>query len=152
MPEILQEQERTARKAHRCSYCGEEIKPGETYEWAKLISDGRIYEWKNHKRCGFIAAQLWEYADPDDGMTADDFTEACAEFCQRFICPDCQRRDTEYDEVECMDNESYCTDKIEAFLKTHDFYRAGMNRWGQSVWKCREKEVRKDGDDAGIII
>lgn len=153
MPEILQERDRKARRQHTCSYCGEPIAQGEVYEWAKLINDGYIYEWKNHKRCGRIAAELWEYADPDDGMTEDDFSEACTEFCQRFICPDCPRRDKEYDEAECMDDKTYCTDRIYDFLQTHEFYNAGTNRWGYGIWKCRERKERtEDGHDTGITL
>lgn len=136
MPEILQERDRTARKAHICSYCGETIKKGETYEWAKLKSEGQIYEWKNHRKCGFIAAELWDYADPDDGMTEDDFMDSCREFSQIFVCPDCPN----YDAVDmgCVTEKGFCTDRIYDFLQTHELYRAGREGWAET-WKCRER-------------
>ena len=87
MPDILQEKERKARKPHVCDYCGKTIEKGEAYEWAKLKYDGTIYEWKNHKKCGFIASELWSYIDPDNGMTEEDFQEGCREFCHAFVCP-----------------------------------------------------------------
>ena len=120
MPDVLQEKERKARTEHICSYCGEAIKKGEIYDWAKLVYDGDLYEWKNHKKCGFIASQLWEFADPDEGMTEDDFMDACARFCRTFVCPDCPHADKEtYDDLECNEDKSFCADKIYDFLQTH---------------------------------
>lgn len=153
MPEILQEQDRKANRPHACSYCGCTIEKGEVYEWAKLKFEGRIYEWKNHKKCGYIASQLWEYADPDDGMTEDDFTDACRNFCRTFICPDCRMADKEtYDELECKDDRIFCTDKIYDFLQTHEFYKERRDGWAE-VWKCRERKERtENGNDAGIAF
>ena len=152
MPETLQEKNRTARKEHICSYCGGTIEKGEVYEWAKLTQDGTIYEWKNHKKCGYIASQLWEYADPDEGMTGDDFTDACASFCQSFICPDCPRRDREYDEIECLDDMTFCIDRIFDFLQTNELYREHRTSWYE-VWKVRERKERtENGNDAGITL
>lgn len=37
-----------ARKGHRCYECGNDIKPGEKYELAKVCSDG---SWNNFKTC-----------------------------------------------------------------------------------------------------
>ena len=95
MPEILAERERKAAKCHTCSYCGEVIQKGEVYDWAKLEFDGRLYEWKSHKRCSLIASELWSYIDPDNGMTAEDFDEGCTAFCRAFICPGCPSADKE---------------------------------------------------------
>lgn len=107
MPEILDEKDRKARKEHSCDYCQEIIKKGETYEWASLKAD-ELYEWKNHKRCGFIARELWSFIDPNDGMTESDFQEGCAEFCDVFICKGCSDRDED-----CY----YCLDKIYEVLQ-----------------------------------
>ena len=107
MPEILDEKDRKARKEHSCDYCQEPIKKGETYEWASL-KDDELYEWKNHKRCGSIARELWNFIDPDNGMTESDFQEGCAEFCNIFVCHSC----TDGDE-DCY----YCLDKIYEVLQ-----------------------------------
>ena len=85
MPDILQERNRKARKVHMCNFCGEPIEKGEEYQWTKLCSSGELYEWKNHVQCGFISTELWDYADPWDGMTDDDFASTCKEFCQSFV-------------------------------------------------------------------
>ena len=137
MPEILQRKGRTARKPHTCSYCGGVIEKGETYDWAKLAHEGEIYEWKNHKKCGFIASELWSYIDPDDGMTDEDFRDGCLEFCQRFICPDCKQYDKEFEG--CSKDESYCIDKIYDFLQTHELYKDRREGWFE-IWKCRKRK------------
>ena len=42
---------RKARKAHRCTYCAEEITVGEEYVFQKGNYDGRWYENKMHPEC-----------------------------------------------------------------------------------------------------
>ena len=121
MPDILKEQNRKARKVHICNFCGKPIEKGEEYCWAKLSSGGELYEWKNHVQCGFIASELWDYADPWDGMTQDDFMDACKDFCQSFVCPSCCRYDKEC--MCCADGEVYCIDKIYEFLQSYEIYK-----------------------------
>lgn len=134
MPDILAERERKAAKLHTCSYCGETIQKGELYDWAKLAFDGRLYEWKSHKKCSFIADELWSYIDPDEGMTAEDFNEGCTAFCRAFICPGCPTADQEAEE--CKEDKTYCTDKIYDLLQTHDFRRDPETPW---AWRCVPK-------------
>lgn len=117
MPEILDERDRKSRKEHRCDYCQELIKKGETYEWASLKGD-ELYEWKNHKRCGFIARELWSFIDPDDGMTEHDFQEGCADFSRMFICPNCDEK-----EEDCY----YCLDKIYEVLQRKEIELKHVN-------------------------
>lgn len=136
MPETLQRKDRTARKPHTCSYCGDVIEKGEVYKWAKFAYEGEIYEWKNHKKCGFIASELWSYIDPDEGMAEEDFQDGCREFCQRFICPDCKQYDKEFED--CAKDETYCIDKIYDFLQTHELYKDRREGWFE-VWKCRKR-------------
>lgn len=42
---------RQARKAHRCTYCGQEITDGEKYTFQKGNHDGRWFESKMHPEC-----------------------------------------------------------------------------------------------------
>lgn len=134
MPEILKRRDRKAAKCHTCSYCGEVIQKGEVYDWAKLAFDGRLYEWKSHKKCSFIADELWSYIDPDNGMTEEDFDQGCTAFCHAFICPDCPSFEREA--KDCGEERSYCTDKIYNLLQTHDFGRDPENPW---AWRCVPK-------------
>ena len=141
MIEVIREEQRKARKPHTCSYCGEVIQPGETYDYTVLCYDD-MYEWKSHIKCSFIAQQLWEYIDPDEGMTAENFDEGCTDFCRAFICPHCPAADLEAED--CKLDRTYCIDKIYDFLQTHDFRRVkDEHDWGQT-FKCFPKE-QNDG-------
>jgi len=131
MPDILERKDKVARKNHTCSYCNGTIEKGTSYEYAKLKDGGELYEWKNHKECGFIAQQLWSYIDPDEGMTEEDFQEGCMEFCKAFICLDCNKK-TE----DCY----YCLDKIFAFLQNYDFKRIKEKNGWMYTWECVPKE------------
>ena len=134
MSDILEQKERVARKEHRCDYCFEIINKGEKYEWAKLVDDCQLYEWKNHIKCGFIARELWSFIDPDNGMTENDFKEGLSEFCNAFICPSCKEKDEE-----CY----YCIDKAYDFLQTHELTLTKDKRCGW-VWKCIPKVAVQD--------
>lgn len=139
MPDLLEQKDRKARKPHTCNYCGEVIQKGEVYEWAKLCYDGQLYEWKNHKKCGFVSSALWSYIDPDEGMTDEDFSNGCFEFCREFICKDCQKFDA--DSEDCKDYLMYCVDKIYDFLQTHDFKKDSERPW---IWKCFDKKKMEE--------
>jgi hypothetical protein len=136
MSEQLDRKIRTARKSHTCDYCGQTIKKGEQYEWSKNIWEGTIFEWHNHLSCGRIASAIFDYVDPDDGMSDQDFCEGCQEVCQRFICPDCPKWNKEYGD--CDDDLTYCIDRMDKFFETHELYRAGRKDWYE-IWKCRKK-------------
>jgi hypothetical protein len=140
MPDILEQKNRIARKEHTCSYCNGKIEKGKEYEYAKLVYEGRLYEWKNHLDCGFVARELWAYIDPAEGMTEEDFQEGCREFCNVFICPECK----DFDEVteECDSEDAFCLDKIAEKLRTHDFKRVKSERGWSDRWQC----VPKGGD------
>lgn len=88
--EIISEKDRKARKPHICDYCGGTIEAGEVYNHCVIKGDD-IYTWDAHIVCKSVASDLWDYIDPWEGMTADDFQEGCQEFCRTFICPDCKQ-------------------------------------------------------------
>jgi len=140
MPETLQEKKRIARKNHICSYCGEVIEKGSTYDYAKLVYEGRLYEWKNHIDCGIIASSIWKYVDPDNGMTEEDFQEGCADFCNTFICPGCDKYNNESDE--CNEDKRYCIDKITEVLKTNTFKRVKKDGDWMEKWILEPKIVK----------
>lgn len=118
MPDILSQKERTARKRHACCLCGGYIEKGEKYNWQKLKYDGLIYEWKEHKECSHIASEIWEYVDPDEGMTSEDFMEGAADVCQTFICPDC--KDHAKEDRDCR----VCLHKLYDLFQTHTLQRS----------------------------
>ena len=135
MTEVIEHTDRKARKEYTCDYCGEKIAKGETYDYYKGKYDGSLFTWRSHLACQRVANAVWEYADPDEGMSEDLFQDSCAQVCCEFICPDCESWDKEYNE--CDNDESYCIDKMDKFFETHELYfeRKGYYR----IWKCREK-------------
>ena len=143
MIEVIREEQRKARKPHTCSYCGEVIQPGEIYNHDVLAYDGNMYEWKSHQKCMYIATALWEYIDPDEGMTAEDFDEGCIDFCRAFICPDCPDADLEVED--CKLGRTHCIDKIYDFLQTHDFRRVKYEHGWGCTFKCFPKEQNGTG-------
>lgn len=72
--DILKEKTVTARKDHKCDFCGCVIKKGEKYNRATILNDGRIYDWKAHLDCE-EATSLYDMFDNDygDGISRDDF-------------------------------------------------------------------------------
>lgn len=136
MIEELEGCDRVARKEHRCNLCGGIIKQGELYRYSKLKLDS-LYEWKEHKKCEFIAGEIWEYCEPDEGMTYDDFYEGCCDICREFICPGCEK----YENGEC--DESYCLDKVYELLQKYELYRAFKNQIYEG-WKLRERGKKNE--------
>jgi hypothetical protein len=122
MTECLRCEERTARKQHTCNFCGSNIEKGEKYNFGAYKFDGDFFDWKSHKRCDFIATELWDIADPDEGMSEEDFFDACNNFCRVFVCPDCPQFDKEY--RECNKDASFCLNKIYDLLQTHRLVRS----------------------------
>lgn len=61
----------TARKEHRCSWCGGTIKVGEKYERSTLIYDGQIYDFVCHLECR-KATGLLNMFDNDMGDGVDE--------------------------------------------------------------------------------
>ena len=114
---ILSDKERKARKEHRCDLCGKTIKKGETYDWTKTIYEGMLYDLKCHKKCRFLCQQLWDYADPDEGMDEELFQDSLHDFCREFVCPDCEKWDGA---CQCCDDDlEYCIDRAYKLLQTY---------------------------------
>lgn len=122
MPEYIDEKIVKARKEHICDYCTEKILSGTKYSDFVGKEDGRLYHFKSHLRCKFIANQLYEYIDPWDGLGHDEFVEGCNNFTKEFLCKKCKRFSKRYNECK-DDNSPYidCLDKIGQTLLKYDF-------------------------------
>lgn len=59
----------TARKNHRCTYCGEGIEKGENYTYQKGNWNGRWFESKMHEECFF---DLCENGDGEYTLFSND--------------------------------------------------------------------------------
>ena len=107
----------------------------EKYNYSFLKDGGETYEWKSHKNCQFIVDCTWDYVDPYDGYTEDDFYDTCTEICSKFICPNC---DKNIDDIDCEDDKSYCVDKIVNYFKEHEIVRINA-----STFEFRKRETNE---------
>ena len=112
---------RKARKRHNCGFCGRPIEKGERYEEQRCIGDGGPYVFRSHERCQRVSNAIWDYVDPDNGMTQDEFCDAVNELMLTFFCPfRCDRFDKE--NGECKEGRlgtDYIA-KFDEYLKTHE--------------------------------
>jgi hypothetical protein len=138
MPTMLKYEVRKARKTHDCNYCGCSILPGEKYGYSAHVYDGEFYDWKEHLTCNFIVGELWQYIDPDEGMTQEDFREGCSAFCFDFVCKNCENYEPE--ENECKEENYYCLGKIYDLLQTHV-----LSKKKPYGWELKERK-REDGE------
>jgi len=72
--EILSTHYPTAKKDHKCSYCGFKILTGEQYIYTPIKGDG-FYVWKSHFNCQILAETLHMFNDCNEGVTGNDFAE-----------------------------------------------------------------------------
>ena len=131
MPELLSDSEPKANKTHKCDLCEMDIAKGEKYKRQQLKYEGDLYAFKMHKQCSEISSLLWNFIDPDEGMTSEDFTDGCQRYCWEFVCPHCPQMD-EISE-ECKDDKGYCLDRILQRLT-----EKGRPRKAGNVWIERE--------------
>jgi hypothetical protein len=75
MRTISYDEQVKANKDHVCSFCGEKIYKGDTYNKSTHEYDGSVYDWKTHKHCADIAQRLNMYEQCEEGVTQDDFIE-----------------------------------------------------------------------------
>jgi hypothetical protein len=76
METLSYQKEVKANKEHRCNFCCEKIKQGETYCTSTHKQDGDVYTWKTHKHCSEIADRLKMYEGCDEGLTDEGFQES----------------------------------------------------------------------------
>ena len=72
---ILSETTPTAKKKHRCNFCGLPINPGEKYDYQFNVNDSDAFAWKTHPSCSALADKLDMYNQCDEGVTEEDFYE-----------------------------------------------------------------------------
>lgn len=64
---LISDEVRTARKPHRCIWCGQPISAGEQYRYQRLIFDGEPNSNHWHPEC--FDAVDWSSGDYEDGFT-----------------------------------------------------------------------------------
>lgn len=146
-PELLKSVIRKARKRHICSLCGGYIEPGVEYERNTCVYDGTVYDWLMHRECSAVSTFLWDYADPDDGMTDDDFQDACQDVCRTFVCPDCEHFDSDGSESGdyCVVDGVYCIHKLFELSKKYYLSAIRNKQHGWIEWKLLPNKEAADG-------
>lgn len=71
----------TARKEHKCMFCGGIIKVGEKYERQTLIYDNQIYDWVCHLECkeATVLLDMFDYGI-GEGIDGEHFVECLQEW------------------------------------------------------------------------
>lgn len=136
-----------ARKEHLCNMCATKIAKGERYEHQTNKCDGRIYEWRTHLHCKKICSEIWDYVDPDEGMTGDDFRDAVKELMHQFYCPcACTEYIKAFGDCERGFDREVCVKRFAQFMETHELQKASGED-GQR-WRMVENEKgRKESED-----
>lgn len=102
MPDLIKELHPTARKEHKCMFCGCKIEVGEQYQRHTLKYEDTIYDWVSHDDCNTLTGMLDMYDRCDDGIGKDDFQDAVHEYLMENY------HDEELDDVrEDVDKLSY---------------------------------------------
>ena len=121
MPIELKITHPTAKKEHKCMYCGETINVGEKYERQTNLYDGQIYDWVCHIECQEVTGLLnmFDY-DYGEGIDGEQFVE----YLQQWLYDEHYSDETDtYDEGFDPDELSYhdiVLNVIEEFkTKTH---------------------------------
>ena len=134
--EMLTQYSRKARKRHRCGFCGRTIEKGERYKEQRCIGDGGPYVFRAHERCQRVSNAIWDYVDPDNGMTQDEFCDAVNELMSTFFCPfRCDRFDKENGECKEGRFGTDCIAKFDEYLKTHRLVLDTNHPW---AWRMKE--------------
>lgn len=138
MLETLSTTTQRARKPHRCNYCCEKIEKGEMYRRSHNKFDGRIYDWLSHLHCAEIASAIWDFADPDEGMTETTFQDCVQQVMDELYCPaHCPKWD---EDNGCGKFDwSACLRKFAEFMKTHELV-SERTELGMRAWRLREKK------------
>ena len=115
---ILKNKYRKSNKIHKCNFCGQDIVKGELYLDKTIKWQKKLYSFKSHVSCEYIATKLAEVCQTHVELSDDIFHEMCQDYCQKFVCPRCRFIDI-YDE--CTLDNSYmdCMDKILDSLKRY---------------------------------
>ena len=134
--EMLTQYSRKARKRHRCGFCGRTIEKGERYKEQRCIGDGGPYVFRSHERCRRVSNAIWDYVDPDNGMTQDEFCDAVNELMSTFFCPfRCDRFDKENGECKEGRLGTDCIAKCDEYLKMHELVLDTNHPW---AWRMKE--------------
>jgi hypothetical protein len=94
MSDFYTETLRKARKSHKCSWCKDEIKPGDDYVYAGGVFDGNFSMRKECLKCNLLIREMfadeeWREDFIEYGFCDDDMHE----FWRQRKCHECEYKD-----------------------------------------------------------
>lgn len=91
MTNILTDEQRKARKAHKCDLCGKYISKGAEYIYTTYVFDGHIYTEHRHIHCdAVINAAFAEYdAESYDECLYGIWEDICERLCSYDQLEEC---------------------------------------------------------------
>lgn len=129
-----------ARKPHHCDLCGCVIQKGEVYEHQVNVSGGDVYDFKAHLHCQDLSSAIWNYVDPDEGMTDAYFQDAVQSLADTFYCRfHCDKWNKEKQECECRFSTDTCVKAFAKFMETRELFLVKDPNVGM-CWRLCEKE------------
>lgn len=89
--ETLTDEIRTARKQHRCNWCGNPIQKGEKYRHCVNVDGGFLWHFKEHLRCNEIFEAFYKKEKPNPEECTQYFfeEEAVEELVAYGMCKEC---------------------------------------------------------------
>lgn len=140
--QALKTETHKARKEHHCGLCRGKINPGEKYIYQFIVDGGDSWDFKMHEKCGYISQKLWNWFDPDEGLTDDFFENDLPNYSHRFVCPHCECFNGE----ECSVEKNGGTDCIDRIYDRLQKYKLSCikGKWGMPKWVEIEREVEKE--------
>lgn len=134
-----------ASKQHTCDYCGSKIPKGERYKRSVNTIDGRLYTWKSHLSCAKLCGKIWDYVDPDEGMTSDEFRDAVCELANTFYCPfHCDEYDNDIQDCDRGFDYDVCVERFAKFMWDKELELI-LNPNSILCWRIVKKEGGADG-------
>lgn len=142
---VLSRKEVSARKQHRCGYCGCAIEKGERYEEQRCVSGGSVYTFRAHLRCQSLCDKIWDYVDPCEGMTEDDFGDAVQSLMSTFYCPfHCDAWERDIQDCNCGFDYDVCVRRFAKFMETRQLVQ--VVEPGRGIfWKIAQTEEKQEG-------
>ena len=117
--DLIAHRYRVAKKDYRCDLYRGNINKDDKYCYSFIEDGDDSWSHRAHIECEFVANELWNYINPWDGMSDEEFIDGCRDFCRHMLCPNCACWDDEYEE--CRNVQDFCFDKIVEELKKYDF-------------------------------
>ena len=132
-----------ARRIHVCDYCSCEIPKGERYEVQTNECNGKLYTWRAHLHCKELCGKIWDYVEPDEGMSGDDFYDAVRDLAHTFYCPfHCDEYDRDTQDCERGFEDNVCIKRFAKFMENREMQLIQDPNRGL-CWRIKEVEAAK---------